>query len=263
MAFDLDKLKQNLSSDKLKGVFSRTKDAQREGMNWNWVSQNTKLEELKTGLRDIKNVVEERKFSLFVKQVVVVAAVFLLVRTVSGKLSAHQAELKDKMNAITIQTTNKEDYLVNKERLLHLEPLFPNMEQKSDWMPSALMALFGKHDLSPKIDGNFSENAQSVYTVVSQPISWQQSYKNLGQMLADMENAEPFLRVSEVSISKLTGKEVLGDNTITVKFNTIFPKEKYAPKLFKDYTKQMEKINSQKAAAATPASASVKTEGAK
>lgn len=228
---------------------------------WNLGTQQAKWEAFKVGLRDIKNVIEERKFVLFVKQIIVLALVFLVVKGLNGKLSAHKAELKDQMSALTIQFTNKEDYLNNKDHLLHLEPLFPNKEQKSDWMPSTLMALFSKHDLSPKLDGNFTENAQKTYMVVSQPISWQQSYKNLGNMLADMENGDAFLRVSEISISKLTGKEVLGDNAITVKFNTIFPNEKYAPKLFKDYAQQMEKINTQKETAAAPATA--KTEVAK
>lgn len=251
MAFDLDKFKQNLSSGNLKGMLAK----KTEGDVPVWAKQNPKIAQFKKGLQDIKNVFAEGKFTLFVKQFVVVLGVFLLVRTVNGKLAAHQAELKDRMSAITIQQTNKEDYLVNKDHLLHLEPLFPNKEQKSDWMPSVLMALFGKHDLAPKLDGNFAENAQPMYTVVSQSISWQQSYKKLGKMLADLENGDAFVRISEVSISKLTGKEVLGDNAITVKFNTIFPKEKYAPKLFKDYARQMEKINAQKQPAAAPASA--------
>ena len=251
MAFDLEKFKQNLSSDKLKEIFSKKNNQEMPV----WAKQNPQIAQFKSGLQDIKNVIAEGKFSLFVKQVIVLAGVFLLVRTVNGKLEAHQSELKDKMSAITIQQTNKEDYLDNKEHLLRLEPLFPNQDQKSDWLPSVLMSLFGKHDLAPKLDGNFAENAQKTYIIVSQPVSWQQSYNKLGKMLADLENGDAFVRISEVSISKLTGKEVLGDNNITVKFNTVFPKEKYAQKLFKDYNQQMEKINAQKQAAAAPAKA--------
>ena len=257
MAFDLEKFKNNLSAQKLKGIFSKTEDGQLPS----WARQNSKLVEFKEGLQNIKNVCAEGKFTLFVKQFVVLAAVFLVVKMANGKLSEHKAELKDQMSAITIQQTNKEDYLDNKDHLLRLEPLFPGMEQKSDWMPSTLMSLFGKHDLSPKIDGNFSENDQKVFMVVSQPVSWQQSYKDLGKMLADMENGDAFLRVSEISISKLTGKEDLGNNAITVKFNTDISKEKYGPKLFKDYAQQMEKINAQKQPVAAPATNP--TEGAK
>ncbi len=252
MAFDLEKIKKNLASGKLGNMFPK------KGQDMPvWAKQSPKLEELKAGLRDIKNVLAEGKFSLFVKQFVVLAGVFLLVRTVNGKLNAHNAELKDKMSAITIQQTNKGEYLSNKDHLLRLEPLFPDIEQKSDWLPSKLMALFSKHDLSPKLDGNFSENAKGNLTIVSQPISWQQSYKKLGEMMADLENGEDFLRVSEVSIAKLTGKEELGDNTVTVRFNTVFPKEKYAQKLFKDYKQQMEKINAEKQAVTTSATSTV------
>lgn len=251
MAFDLEKFKHSLSTNKLKKMFA--KDGADGVPVWALASRNSKLVEFKNGLQDIKNVLAEGKYVLFVKQFVVLVAVFLLVRMVNGKLSAHQDELKDQMAAITIQQTNKEDYLNNKDHLLHLEPLFPNVEQKSDWMPSTLIALFGKHDLSPKLDGNFAENAQKTFTVVSQPVTWKQGYKDLGQMLADMENGDDFLRVSEISVSKLTGKEELGENTVTVRFNTVFPQEKYGPKLFKDYNQQMEKINAQKQSVATPA----------
>ena len=247
MDFDLKKLKQNFLADKSKKGEGKNVISEMPA-KWNFANRYPQLADFKAGLRDIQNVIAEGKFSLFVKQVIVLAVVFLLVKTVNGKLTAHQNELKDKMTAITIQHTNKEEYLSNKDHLLRLEPLFPDMEKKSDWMPSTLMTLFGNHDLSPKLDGNFAENAQSMYTVVSQNISWNQSYEALGKMLADMENGDAFLRVSEVSISKLMGKEELGQNAVTVKFNTVFPKVKYAPKLFKDYKQQMEKIQAQQAA---------------
>lgn len=262
MAFDFEKIKNNLASGKLGGILPK------KGQDLPaWAKQNPKIEALKVGFRDIKNVLAEGKFSLFIKQFVVLAAVFLLVRMGNGKLNAHKTELKDQMSALTIQQTNKEEYLTNKDHLLRLEPLFPNIEQKSDWLPSKLMALFTKHDLSPKLDGNFSENTKGNLTVVSQAIAWKQSYKKLGEMMADLENGEDFLRVSEVSIVKLTGKEELGNNTVTVRFNTVFPKEKYSQKLFKDYKQQMEKINAEKQAAAVPAtpaaSAKTQTEGTK
>ena len=243
MALDLEKLKQNVLSGKLKGKVPA--NLQGKLAKWNIASRSPKWAEFKAGLRDIKNILAEGKFTLFLKQFIVLALAFLLVRFVNGKLSARRTELKSNITAIHMQQTSKEDYLSNKDHLLRLEPLFPDIEKKSDWMPSTLMALFGDHDLSPKLDGNFSENAQKTYTVVSQNLSWQQSYENLGKMMADMENGDAFLRVSEVSISKLTGKEELGSNTVSVKFNTVFPKVKYASKLFKDYKQQMEKIQAQ------------------
>lgn len=255
MSFDLEKLKKDLASKKLGSVFSK----KGQGVP-DWAKRNPRIEKLKAGFRDIKNVLAEGKFSLFAKQFVVLVGIFLFVKTVNGKLEAHKDKLQDQIAAIIIQQTNKEDYLNNKSHLLHLEPLFPNIEQKSDWLPSKLMALFVKHDLSPKLDGNFSENVKGNFTAVAQSISWQQSYKKLGEMMADLENGDDFLRVSEVSVTKLTGPDVLGENSVTVRFNTIFPKEKYAPKLFRDYKQQMEKINAEKKAAATNVVAPVNTQ---
>ena len=180
---------------------------------------------------------------------------FLLVRGASKKITEHQGVLKDKMTAINIQQLNKEDYLANKQHLLRLEPLFPNNTQKNEWFLRQLIDIFASHNLPSNIDGNISEDSSNrVYSVMSRPVTFQESFKGIGKLIADVENGADFLRISDVTISKLTDAASLGKNSVTLKFNTVFPKEKYAPQLFKDYKQQMEKI---KQAETTP------TEGTK
>ena len=254
MAAELEKEKQSLSSKKSVQAGAK-RGIQSKFARWSFANRYPQLAQFKTGLRDILNAVIDRKFSLFAKQVIVLMVVFLLVKAINGKLVSKRMELKNDIASINMQQNSKEDYLNNKDHLLRLEPLFPDMEQKSGWMPGLLMDLFSRHDLSPKMDGNFTESDQKTYTVVSQNISWQQSFLELGKMLEDMENGDAFLRVSDVTVTKLLGKEDLGKNAVTVKFNTVFPKAKYAQQLFKDYKQQMEKIKAQQEAASKGAGA--------
>ena len=253
MAPDLEKDKQIVADQSKQAGVKRT--IQGKLVKWGFANRYPQLAQFKTGLQDIVNAIMEKKFPLFAKQVIVLAVVILLAKAINAKLVSKKAQIKNDIAAIHMQQNSKEEYLSNKEHLLRLEPLFPDIDKKSGWMPSMLMELFGRHDLSPVIDGNFVENVQKTYSVVSQNISWQQSYRDLGGMLEDLENGNAFLRVSEVSISKLTGKEELGSNDVTIKFNTVFPKVKYAPLLFRDYKQQMEKIQAEQEASGRAASA--------
>jgi hypothetical protein len=85
---------------------------------------------------------------------------------------------------------------------------------------------------------------------MSQEVSFKESFANVGKFVADVENGDDFLRLSNITISKVMDSASLGQNTVTMRFATLFPKEKYAKRLFKDYEQQMKKINAQAAPAA-------------
>ena len=63
--------------------------------------------------------------------------------------------------------------------------------------------------------------------------------------MADIENGDDFLRISNLVVTKLADKDSLGNNSVTIQFSTVFPNNKYAAALFKDYAAQMEKIKQQ------------------
>ena len=80
MGFDLKKLKKNFVVKKAPGK----NDISEAPAKWNFANRYPKLAEFKAGVRDIQNVLAEGKFLLFVKQIAVLAAVFLLVRMING-----------------------------------------------------------------------------------------------------------------------------------------------------------------------------------
>ena len=252
MPFDFDKMKQNLSADKLKSAFAKKTTPQPAAApveHQQTEQADTFMARTKQGLKDIKAALQEGKFALFTKQFVALLVVFLLVRWAYGKLAKKRDAINDQISAIEIQQTNKEDYLINKDRLMHLEPLFPDVSEKDEWLLKRLIEIRDTYRVNPDLNGNVTMTDNPSYTVASQTISLQQKFSDFGNMVAGIENGDPFLRISEFSITKLTAPESLGENTISFKINTVFPQDKFGPRLFKDYAQQMEKIQAEREAA--------------
>ena len=203
---------------------------------------NPKTSGLKRGLLDVKSVLAEGNYKLFLKPLIFLLIVFICAKFLMGKMAAQKEVIIDKVSALSIQKEHQADYLVNKDRLLRLEPAFPDINQKGDWLLQALMKTFDSHKIQSNIDGNVTENSDENRVVVSQDVSFQQSFRDLGKFLADVESGDDFMRISELTINKLLDPDSLGENAIRVRFSTVFPKEKYAKKLFKDYDKQMAEI---------------------
>ncbi len=247
MGFDLEKIKQNLSAEKLQELLKKKpaaqSDAKKPMLAW--------MANLKADFKDAQVVLQEGKFALFIKQVVVILGVFLLVRYGNEKIQENKKALQDKMSKINIEQLNKDDYLTNKEHLLRLEPLFPDHADHPEWMLRHLIDIFEEAHISASMQGSPVENnSATVYSVVSHPVTFQQSFANVGKFLERIENGDDFLRISDITITKLTTPEALGENTVNITFKTVFPKTRYAPKLFKDYAQQMAKLQAQKEAAA-------------
>ena len=249
MTFDFNKVKQRIFGKGVKSSAQNTAAAEQP------IQQETAkkaagggLANFQQGLNDIKAVLAEGKIKLFAKQIVLLLLVFLGVKFVSKNLIEQRAQLTDKISALSIQQENEEDYLANKEQLLRLEPLFPDMGKKNDWLLRKIMDVFETHQLKAHIDGNVSEKTTDTYTVVAQPVTFQQSFNEAGKFFADIENGDDFLRVSELTINKITDPALLGKNDIKVRFNTLFPKEKYGPRLFKDYNQRMKQLTQENTA---------------
>ncbi len=251
MAFDFNQLKQRFSKQGAKQDPAATQQVQTATTAPKPAkASHPKVEALKQGVLDIKAACEEGKFKLFAKQVVVVVLAFFGVRYLVGKVNAQKEVVLDRISAIAIQQTHQDDYMSNKERLLYLEPLFPDIGKKNEWLIQSLMKTFSTHQIQADINGNANEKAEGNYTVMSQEVSFKESFANVGKFVADVESGDDFLRLSNITISKLADSASLGLNNVTMRFATLFPKEKYAKRLFKDYEQQMKKINVQSAPAA-------------
>lgn len=194
---------------------------------------NKWVESIKKGLNDIKTVLEEGNYKLFLKQAITIAALIFGFNQLQKHFDEKDHKVVGQMDAINTQQQNESDYLANKKKLLELEPLFPDISAKNDWLLRQVVAVFKTTKLTPKITSAQSEDtSNSGYVVASIPVDLAVSYKEFGRFLAGMENLKELLRISEFTIVKQT--EPIGQNTVRIKINTVFPKEKIAKTMFKD-----------------------------
>ena len=200
---------------------------------------------IKQGFADIKLVLSEGNYKLFLYPGVAVLALCLAYHYVSGKLQAHNESIKGKIEAVHAQQNNKQEYLSNKKKLRRLEPRFPDMESKKDsWLVDRLVSIFEQY---PEITTNGKSSvaeaedaSNSGYVIVSVPVDLTSSYGDFGRLMADIESREEYLKVSEFSLIKSSS---LGENTIKMRVNTVFPTEKLSSVLFKDNKKTSDKAN--------------------
>lgn len=197
------------------------------------------LDSVKKGLKDIKLVLEEGNYKLFLKQLVVIIVLIFAYRYVNTMLHNQQDGIAGQIEAVHAQQNNEQAYLTNKKKLLELEPRFPDLETKNDWLLRQVVAIFKDSTIQPSIGSSQSENtSNNGYTVVSLPVSIEASYNDFGKLLASIENKDEMLRVSEFFIDKQENS--LGFNNIKMQINTIFPKEKIAKTMFKEEAKKAE-----------------------
>lgn len=223
--------------------------------------------DFKQGCLNIKTALQEGNFMLFLKQVAVIGLLFWVLHWTAGKFNDKISDNQAQMNSIETQQRSEKEYMSNKKLLILLEPRFPNIEEKNQWLTSKLLGLFKDADLPTQLDGSPTENdSNSVYLLMSQGATLKASYMKLGKFLERVENDTDYLRVSEVNMTKEVGD--LGNNKIFIRFNTIFPKKKIGATMFKNYkelvAKQQEEIKAAASQRTSNASSTAeKSEGAK
>lgn len=197
---------------------------------------NKFLQNTKQGLQDINDVIQDHNYKLFLKQFIVVVIGFMLLRWGSGQLEEQTKTVRQQIDSIRVQQSSEQEYLNNKRKLLALEPQFPDFASKDQWLIQELLDVFKSTNTTANMNDPQVENPTNPnYTIVSKKVSFTMGFLEFGKLLADIENRPSYLQVSDYNIAKSNDANEIGVNTITMTFNTIFPKEKLAPILFKDY----------------------------
>ena len=203
------------------------------------MSANAQVNKIKAsiekGFKDMQLVLQEGNVKLFAKQLVVIIAIFLVFRYFNNSFQQKINNYRGQMDAIRSQQTNEQEYMASKKRLLELEPRFPDTASKSEWLMTQILDVFAQAKLTPKFSGTQAENTTNPnYTLANLEVASNASWLEFAQLIASVENRPEYLRISEFSLEKLNESNMLEQNKIKLKVNTLFPKEKLAPKLFKD-----------------------------
>lgn len=202
------------------------------------LKNNKIVENLKKGFQDMQTVAQEGNFKLFAKQIVAVVLVFFLFRYLSGKFTQQENNFRGQMEAIRVQQTSEREYQANKEKLISLEPRFPNISDKNEWLLSQILGIFKAADLTPQMEGGQTEDASNAtFVAASLRAGSEMGWPKFTEFLTGIESYDDYVKVSEFSLEKNTDPNQLGNNKVSLRFNTVFPKEKIAKSLFKDYDK--------------------------
>lgn len=190
----------------------------------------------KQGLQDIKTVFEEGNVKLFLKHFIVLIVLILAFHYISGALNTRTEGIKTKIEALQAQQNSEKEYLAGKAKLLKLEPRFPDISSKNDWLLKQMDTIFRESPIKQrKVSSSQTENNNnSAYSVISVPVDLTATYTEFANLLATVEGRDEFLKVSEFSLMKNGISEDLGTNSIKMRIDAVFPTEKVAKKLFKD-----------------------------
>lgn len=211
---------------------------------------NKYVEDLKQGFKDIQTVAEEGNFKLFLGPFIAVLVVFLGMRYGNGEFAKKVENYRGQVSAIQTEQNSEQEYEASKAKLMKLEPQFPSVDEKNEWLLGQVLGIFKEINIAPKMEGNQTEDtSNSNLTVTSINASVEMGFPQFANFLASIENKKDLVRVSEFSLAKDSTPGGLGMNKISMKFNTAFPKEKIAKSLFKDYDELIKKQQEKEAAA--------------
>ena len=211
---------------------------------------NQYIDRFKQGFADIQTVMQDGNFKLFLKQCIAVLVIFLLFKYLTGKFIARIQNIDGQLEAIRAQQVNEQEYLANKKLLISLEPRFAAADAKNEWLLSQIIDIFKKANISPNVDSSQTEDTSNpTYVATSRGASTEMSYDAFANFLANIENRPGYIKISAFTIEKDGDPNRIGNNKVSLKLNTIFPKEKIAKSLFKDYDQLVAAEKQEKAAA--------------
>ena len=189
----------------------------------------------KQGLQDILTVIQEGNYKLFLKQLAVIILLILGYRHVNQSLNKEDQKIVGQISAVEAQQSNEQEYLAGKKKLLDLEPRFPDLDSKNAWLRGQVFGIAREMNMSLNPSTQTEDTNNSSYTVASVQVETTAPYADFGRLLAHVESKDEYLRISEFTLTK-GGSDIenLGNNTIRMKINTAFPKEKLVPVLFKE-----------------------------
>lgn len=200
------------------------------------LKNNKYVLDFKQGLLDIKSVLQEGNAKLFVKPFIAVLVVFLGYYYMNGKFMEKRNIFEGQMAAIHMEQSNEQEYMANKMKLISLEPKFPDIANKNEWLLSQLLGIYREADIATNLEGSQTEDTSNPsYVVASMQIGSTMNFPQFASFLAGIENRSDYIKVSGFTLTKDTDPERVASNQISIRYNTVFPKEKVAPALFKDY----------------------------
>ncbi len=209
----------------------------------NKLKNNKYVLSLQQGFKDIQTVFQEGNAKLFLKHFVALIAIIVAWKMAIGSFDKKISDYQTSISSLQVQRSSEKEYLSNKKLLITLEPQFPSVDEKDEWLRQKLINEFDKLGIVRQIAEQQTETAGAGSVIASRSVEFTASFNDFMRVLLELENQPDYLKVSEFTLDKDTDIERIGLNKISIRVNTAFPNERVANKqLFKDYDQLMEKL---------------------
>ena len=154
--------------------------------------------------------------------IVAVPTLIILYAAVYSPLSSKLASSKKRMESLQIIAQHAGDYEDAKTRLMAFQRRLPLIKDKDDWLNFLITNSARTYGISFEGMGAQKETEVGNFVLVSRDVSVTTNYATLGKWIADIENSQILIRITDLNMRRDAGNP--GLVKVNFKLSTIFPK---------------------------------------
>ncbi|WP_424244080.1 hypothetical protein Dip510_001271 [Elusimicrobium posterum] len=186
------------------------------------------IQMLKEGFPNIGIVLSEGNAKIFLRPVIVAAIICgglyyyngqneELIRKANSESSAHKKTREQMLS-----------YSANKDSVAQMEQFFPDYVERNEWLRTYVIEIFKRHSLQHTFSGTQTQDEAGNLAGTYIGFTFKAPYEEAGKLLAEIENNEKFIKITELTFAK-NDKEV-GTSDFTIKTAAVFVKDKLGEK---------------------------------
>lgn len=169
---------------------------------------------------DILMVYSERGFEVFKKpffvSLIIIGILFFSYVFISQKAS----DKKDKLNWFESVKGYYDTYTKSKKIIKEYSKKLPSKEEKSEFINRVLNTAASNYRITFSEIGSQSETTFGKLTLASRQVKFSTDFDTLIRFLAEIENSEKYVEISNISVTKK--KEPIGMLEVSIVLSTVF-----------------------------------------
>ncbi|MDR0734594.1 MAG: hypothetical protein LBG16_02695 [Elusimicrobiota bacterium] len=182
----------------------------------------TFLNNIKQDLVDVKNMLSEGNYKPFAVPLILTAALWFGLWYLNTAAAHRVDEIKNKVEAQKAERSNESEYKSSKALYESLIKRLPPDASKEMWLLSEMLSIFTKNNIQPAHTGQHKLEDGGIFTMAYVTYEVEVDYAALGKLIESIENADKFLRISDLQVQRAEGN--LGRLKAVFRVNTIFVK---------------------------------------
>ena len=167
-------------------------------------------------------MLSEHNYKPFAAPLILVVALWFGLGYINDGAARRVDEIRNKVEAQKAERNNEAEYKTSKAQYESLAKRLPPEADKEMWLLSEMISIFTKNNIQPSRTGRHNLEDSGIFTMASVGYEVDVDYNALGKLIESIENADKFLRISELQVQRTEGN--LGRLKADFRVNTIFVK---------------------------------------